>query len=401
MSDSRKEEPHRIAVALSGGGSRAIAFHLGCLRALHQEGILDRVHVISAVSGGAVLGALYRFCPGDFQAFEARVRTLLAGGLVKPALVAAVTTAEGVKALVCWTALVAVSVVRLVGVLSLKLLPGSWQPVSRLRAWLARATIRRAASRTTILRRALSATTFNGAKLTDLRTDRPRLIINACDLSHKSAFYFSSHGVGSWRLGETDPGALEIAHAVTASAAYPVLLPALDEYLVFKKKGVTAERRVVLTDGGVYDNLALAPLWPDRDPDVSLHASEACDTIVACRAGYGLEEASVPTFMFSRLISAMNSIHARAQNFAMKRLFDLRSGGKLSAFIVPYLGQDDDRLAYPAADLVDRRSAAAYPTNFSRMPAEWIDLLSKRGEQLTRALLQEHMAHLLRPRRDG
>src|SRR4051812_39659144 len=82
----------RIALALSGGGSRAIAFHLGCLRALHAEGILDRVQVISAVSGGSVLAALYCSYDGEFPKFEACVTALLAGGLVEPALKTALTT---------------------------------------------------------------------------------------------------------------------------------------------------------------------------------------------------------------------------------------------------------------------------------------------------------------------
>ena len=35
-----------VGLALSGGGSRAIAFHLGCLRALYDRGVLDRLRVI-------------------------------------------------------------------------------------------------------------------------------------------------------------------------------------------------------------------------------------------------------------------------------------------------------------------------------------------------------------------
>lgn len=97
----------------------------------------------------------------------------------------------------------------------------------------------------------------------------------------------------------------------------------------------------------------------------------------------------------SRLIAAMESIHARAQSFAMKRLFDLKSSGALRAFILPYLGQDDEKLAFPPADLVSRAAADAYPTTFSAMPVEWIEQLSRRGEQLTRALLKEHAPHLL------
>ena len=47
-----------IGLALSGGGSRAAAFHLGCLRALHDRDLLRRVRVISVISGGRCGGSL-------------------------------------------------------------------------------------------------------------------------------------------------------------------------------------------------------------------------------------------------------------------------------------------------------------------------------------------------------
>jgi NTE family protein len=68
----------------SGGGSRAIAFHLGCLRALNRLGLLDRVAVLSTVSGGSVIGAYFHAHQGEFPAFEAKIRDVLAQGLVKP-----------------------------------------------------------------------------------------------------------------------------------------------------------------------------------------------------------------------------------------------------------------------------------------------------------------------------
>ncbi len=73
-----------IGLALSGGGSRAIAFHLGCLRALNQLGLLDRVAFLSTVSGGSVIGAYFHAHQGDFASFEAKIRELLARGLVAP-----------------------------------------------------------------------------------------------------------------------------------------------------------------------------------------------------------------------------------------------------------------------------------------------------------------------------
>ena len=74
----------KIGLALSGGGSRAIAFHLGCLRALNRLGLLDRVVILSTVSGGSVIGAYFHAHRGDFALFEANIRALLARGLVAP-----------------------------------------------------------------------------------------------------------------------------------------------------------------------------------------------------------------------------------------------------------------------------------------------------------------------------
>ena len=47
----------KIGLALSGGGYRAAAYHIGSLRALHRLGILDKVDVISSVSGGSITAA--------------------------------------------------------------------------------------------------------------------------------------------------------------------------------------------------------------------------------------------------------------------------------------------------------------------------------------------------------
>jgi predicted acylesterase/phospholipase RssA len=48
-----------LGLALSGGGFRAAFFHLGVLARLAELDILRRVEVISTVSGGSIIGALY------------------------------------------------------------------------------------------------------------------------------------------------------------------------------------------------------------------------------------------------------------------------------------------------------------------------------------------------------
>src|SRR5262249_7879260 len=49
----------KLGLALSGGGHRAAFFHIGVLARLAELGLLRRVEVISTVSGGSIVGALY------------------------------------------------------------------------------------------------------------------------------------------------------------------------------------------------------------------------------------------------------------------------------------------------------------------------------------------------------
>jgi NTE family protein len=87
----------KIGLALSGGGARAMAFHLGCLRALHELGVLERVSLLSTVSGGSVIGAMYVASNESFPAFESRVRAILARGLARAAIRTAFGTSEGLS----------------------------------------------------------------------------------------------------------------------------------------------------------------------------------------------------------------------------------------------------------------------------------------------------------------
>ena len=59
LNHERMKNKKRIGVALSGGGYRAAAFHLGTLRKLDELKILDHVDVFSTVSGGSIVGADY------------------------------------------------------------------------------------------------------------------------------------------------------------------------------------------------------------------------------------------------------------------------------------------------------------------------------------------------------
>ena len=393
----------QIGLALSGGGSRAMAFHLGCLRALHDLNLLNQIKVVSTVSGGSVIGGLLVVNSDPFPEFELRVRSHLSRGFVQPMIIKLITTTEGLKALTCGLLLLLVNfplmiirftIIRWMGILLSKLLPLKEGGISWARKF--HLPIRRFASQTTILRRVFNDDLFNGIRLIELPEDAPLLIVIAAELRTGSAFYFSQQSSGTWRLGELADRNTSLAHAVAASAAFPLLLPALDEVLVFNAKdGTSREERVSLSDGGSYDNLGLAPLWPDRNPKISLNVTET-DTVICCSAGYGLRFHEPTQFFIGRLKSVYFCLFDRTQNAAMRRLFDLLKSRKLKGVIMPYLGDNDRCLAQAPKDLVRREEVDGYPTNFSSMPEEWIERLSRRGEQLTRALVAEHLSHLVK-----
>jgi len=386
----------KIGLALSGGGSRAMAFHLGCLRALNDYGILDRLTALSAVSGGSVIAAMYAYSDEPFEEFEARVIEVLRRGFVRgiarhtffspetPKIVFTQLTA-GLMAL-------AGSTVGAIGNV-LVLLGADRKTVSDFTRQL-QSPVRRGASRTTAFERHLRHTVFGETRVDEVKRANLGVVINAAELRTGTAFRFGSHATGSWRFGVLDGPAPFVSRAVAASAAYPALLPCLDEVGAFKKNGATTTHRVIITDGGVYDNLGISCLLPGRSSEFSTNVFDI-DYIICCDAGQGLPSGSeIPYTWASRMKATVSTIHRRTHTLSYDILHRLKASGEIEGFLLPYLGQQDDRLPEKPADLVTRSETFDYPTDFSPMTEENIGLLSKRGEQLTRILIDHYQQNV-------
>lgn len=364
-----------IGLALSGGGSRAIAFHLGCLRALHDLGVLSRISVLSSISGGSVIGAYYAYSPTlSFGDFEDGVRAMLRRGFQHRLAAEVLTPLNLFRGLGNSVAFVA---------------DGLSARVLRREP-----TVRRYPSRTDLFQKVLERDVFPGLRMSSLRRHGLRVVIGACELRTGSAFRFSDEKGGGWRHGEMVDSDVEVSLAVAASAAYPLLLPALDREWLFRKHGTDTKHRVVLTDGGVYDNLGVSVLEPGRDATYSLHTFK-CDHLIVCSAGHGQESGTrLPIGMVERVGAAFETIHRRVQDSTMQRLHSLKRTEAIKGFALPYLGQQDSRLPYKPSNLVSRSSVIEYPTDFAPMKKDWIDTLSLRGEQLTRMLVPYYMPNL-------
>lgn len=56
-------------------------FGLGALRALHDRGVLRDVTVVSGISGGSLLAAMWAYGPESFAGFDTSVTSLVTTGL--------------------------------------------------------------------------------------------------------------------------------------------------------------------------------------------------------------------------------------------------------------------------------------------------------------------------------
>lgn len=236
------EERAGIALCLSGGGFRAALFHLGALRRLNELGILSQVTTISSVSGGSILTAH----------LAERIRDWPGPGQSVPESV--------------WEANVAVPFRRFAGT---DIRTG---PI--LHRWLNPANILR--PETTVL----ALAQLYRQRLTDLRLrelpDRPRFIFCSTDLVFGVNWQFERERMGDYQIGYARPVPPEwrVALAAAASSCFPPVFGPLS--LDLRPYDLRGGRfpdgalrnrflgAFALSDGGVYDNLGLEPVWKDH-----------------------------------------------------------------------------------------------------------------------------------------
>jgi predicted acylesterase/phospholipase RssA len=134
---------------------------------------------------------------------------------------------------------------------------------------------------------ALSARPFGQRALEEVTHPGLVTVISATDMTSGNAERFGSRSNYCSAYGEiTDP--VMVAEAVAASAAFPVLLPALCRDYHFRDRTTGTERTttVMMTDGGVYDNLGLSPLLPGRSAEHTAHVDDL-DYLIVADAGRG------------------------------------------------------------------------------------------------------------------
>lgn len=241
-----EETPLRrgLAVCLSGGGFRAALFHLGALRRLNEVGLLSQIDTFSSVSGGSILAAH----------LAEKIKPWPARGMVVGdwEATAEIPFRKVVKRnLRTWP-------------IANRLLPWNWFKNSTGVETLA-AQYERNVTR---------------LRLSEL-PDRPRFLINATDLPFAVNWVFDSHLAGAvrGRMGDYQVGYLRplpnwpLARAVAASSCFPPIFNPMplklrpNEMLGGKYAKGNRDKivgSIGVSDGGIYDNLGLEPVWKDH-----------------------------------------------------------------------------------------------------------------------------------------
>ena len=223
-----------MALCLSGGGYRAMLFHLGALWRLNELGLLKGLVRISSVSGGSITAGMLGFIWKNLKFDDRKVASNLEELLIDPIRRLAGTTIDQGS-----------------------IIKGILLPRKSVADEIA------AAYRSHL---------FGNATLQDLPSDSegPRFVINATNVQTKVLWRFSKPFMGDYRVGLIRNPRVDLAIAVAASSAFPPFLSPLTlslnpaDFDPSTKGDLQFEpytSDVFLTDGGVYDNLGLETAW--------------------------------------------------------------------------------------------------------------------------------------------
>lgn len=337
----------RIALVLSGGGIRAMVFHLGMMKLLAERGLMENIDKLSTVSGGSLLtGLIFQENQMQWPSSELFLTTIY------PVL----------RAKLCQRSL-------------------QWGAVRRL---LNPFNFRFLLSRANLLALALKKEWKVSGKLGDLPA-HPEWSINGTTAENGKRFRFKAKDMGDYTLGYAASDSYPLANAIAVSAAFPggfgpLVLDAAKLNWIKRKWDAPVEsghitdigyKKLHLYDGGVYDNLGLEPFF-DAGKGKAKHEG-IC--IIVSDAGAPL----APGFSFGNF-----------NPFRLKRVADIMADQahalRIRTFST-YLQEDTGRGAFiyinaPVSKEVleiSREFAVRFPTTLRRLNIDEFDRLAEYG----------------------
>lgn len=328
-------ETKRIGLALSGGGFRAAAFHLGTFRKLQELNLLDKIDLFSCVSGGSIAGAFVCSRWGDASALD-DLETYLK------------------------TRSIAVS----------SFLGGALNPFG---------------TRLDALASTYDKHLFNDAKLASL-ANGPRIYLNSTNLSTGNMFFYVAGGngpeeMGEYELGQQPASEQKISTAVAASSAFPPVFPPLrvseDDYPNEHTEYVT------LTDGGVYDNLGVNPLMRQKRNNL--------DFALVSDGGKPFQINETPTELGSKVLyEAIGILMEQVRGLQFKRMELAHAAGQGPKPMWFSIDSHEGELTAGDAEF-----ASSIGTNLKKLTDNQMAVLTRHAAALCEARIRKYAPELL------
>lgn len=344
------EEQQPIALVLSGGGIRAMVFHLGLLKFLAERGLLERVKKLSTVSGGS----------------------LVIGLVMQQAQLKWPTSAEYLSDV--YPALRKKLCER-------SLMWGAVRQLKHLSQW------RFLLSRANLLAGAIRDEWSLTAKLSELPVS-PEWSINGTTAENGKRFRFKRESIGDYLLGYATPEEFPLANAVAVSAAFPGGFGPLairSRDFVWKRRQWDSPlgteeiveqsfRNLHLYDGGVYDNLGLEPYFDSG----KLQAKAPVMPIIVSDAGAPLAQGfSYGPFSLYRLKRVSDIISEQARSLRVRAFVTFLQGAPARGALI--------QISNPvgASSKKSAEFAINFPTTLRRLEMGEFDQLAAHGYEVT------------------
>jgi NTE family protein len=339
------------ALCLSGGGYRAMVFHIGVIWRLYETGLLKDIKRISSVSGGSITAGQLALAWRELSFDPDRIKSDFIPKFVEPLRAFAGVTIDA-ESVILGT-----------------LLPGS------------------VGDR---IAKAYDEHLFHGKTLQDM-PDEPRFVINATNVQSGALWRFMKRYMRDYRVGKVDQPKVPLAQAVAASSAFPPVLSPFELRLrdadFVPGTGLDLQRppfttRVVLSDGGVYDNLGLETAWKRHQ------------TVLVSDAGGKIEAEEEPETDWARhSYRVLNLIDNQVRSLRRRQVIDsFKSKARKGA----YWGIRTDIRDYGLPDALncplDRTTQLAeLPTRLKRLDATTQERLINWGYAVCDAALRKHV----------
>jgi len=355
-----------IALALSGGGVRAMVFHAGVLLYLSEKGYLESVEQISSVSGGSLLVGLI---------FKENNYVWPASNEYKEHIY------NKIKNQLCSRNLQFNAILEL-------LKPFNWTYLL---------------SRANVLARTIEKL-WGIDKTLNAISAFPVWSINATTAENGKRFRFKSDNFGDYLIGYSNSGHFKISNAIAVSASLPGGIGPLairtNEYEWKKRNNwhdpdgseitIKPNHKIIhLYDGGVYDNLGTEPLF---DSGKGKPKKDGCALLVSDAGSPLSNKFSMGPLNPFRLKRILDITMDQSRALRVRSLMNyFLKGKKLGGYIM--IGQnpreilsENEMKAESWQSIDETQAASSYSTNLSIINTKKFDLIARHGYELAKSI---------------